>query len=296
MQAMAEPWAHREAIINGIRLHYVEAGPDDAPLVVLLHGFPEFWYAWRRQIPALAAAGHHVVAPDMRGYNMSEKPPGVRSYAIDALVTDVAGLIAHTGATRATVVGHDWGGVVAWEAAIRRPDVVERLVILNAPHPGALLRAFRRNPRQLLRSWYAFAFQLPVLPELLFALGDYRVLRRVLRVQPARPGAFTDEDIQRYRDAFAVPGARTATINYYRAALRRDPRAVMAAITPVAAPTLLIWGLDDPYLGPELTEGLETWVPRLHVARLPGVSHWVQHDAPERVNALLRDFLRAAPG
>ena len=283
-------WEHREAVVNGVRLHYVEAG--SGPLVVLLHGFPEFWYGWRHQIGPLAAAGYRVIAPDMRGYNQSEKPPGVHAYAVETLVEDVVTLIAHCGVTRATVVGHDWGGVVAWEVAMRRPDVVEKLIVLNAPHPAAFLRELR-TPAQLARSWYALAFQVPMLPELLIALGDYRMLRTVFRRDPVRPNAFTEDDIQRYRDAFAIPGARTATINYYRAAMRRNPRRItLEAVRAVIAPTLLIWGMGDRYLGPALTERLEQWVPRLRVERITGVSHWVQHDAPEQVTALMLGFLR----
>lgn len=284
-------WEHHEAVVNGVRLHYVEAG--SGPLVVLLHGFPEFWYGWRHQIDPLAAAGYRVIAPDMRGYNQSEKPPGVHAYAVETLVEDVVALIAHCGVTRATVVGHDWGGVVAWEVAMRRPDVVENLIVLNAPHPAAFLRELR-TPMQLARSWYALAFQVPVLPELLIALGDYRLLRAVFRRDPVRPNAFTEEDIQRYRDAFAIPGARTATINYYRAAMRRNPRRItVEAIRLVTAPTLLIWGMGDRYLGPALTEKLGQWVPRLRVEQITGASHWVQHDAPEQVTALMLGFLRA---
>lgn len=283
-------WEHREAVVNGVRLHYVEAG--SGPLVVLLHGFPEFWYGWRHQIGPLAAAGYRVIAPDMRGYNQSEKPPSVHAYAVETLVEDVVTLIAHCGVTRATVVGHDWGGVVAWEVAMRRPDVVEKLIVLNAPHPAAFLRELR-TPAQLARSWYALAFQVPMLPELLIALGDYRMLRAVFRRDPVRPNAFTEDDIQRYRDAFAIPGARTATINYYRAAMRRNPRRItLEAVRAVIAPTLLIWGMGDRYLGPALTERLEQWVPRLRVERITGVSHWVQHDAPEQVTALMLGFLR----
>lgn len=284
-------WEHHEAVVNGVRLHYVEAG--SGPVVVLLHGFPEFWYGWRHQIAPLAAAGYRVIAPDMRGYNQSEKPPSVHAYAVDTLVKDVAALIAHCGVTRATVVGHDWGGVVAWEVAMRRPDVVEKLIVLNAPHPAAFLRELR-TPTQLARSWYAFAFQVPVLPELLIALGDYRMLRAVFRRDPVRPNTFTEDDIQRYRDAFAIPGARTATINYYRAAMRRNPRRITAeAVRSVTAPTLLIWGIGDRYLSPALTERLGQWVPRLCVERIVGASHWVQHDAPEQVTALMLGFLRA---
>jgi len=283
---------HHEAVVNGVRLHYVEAG--SGPVVVLLHGFPEFWYGWRHQIAPLAAAGYRVIAPDMRGYNQSEKPPGVHAYAVETLVKDVVALIAHCGVTRATVVGHDWGGVVAWEVAMRRPDVVEKLIVLNAPHPAAFLRELR-TPTQLARSWYAFAFQVPVLPELLIALGDYRMLRAVFRRDPVRPNTFTEDDIQRYRDAFAIPGARTATINYYRAAMRRNPRRITAeAVRSVTAPTLLIWGIGDRYLSPALTERLGQWVPRLRVERIVGASHWVQHDAPEQVTALMLGFLRAA--
>ena len=285
-------WEHHEAVVNGVRLHYVEAG--SGPVVVLLHGFPEFWYGWRHQIAPLAAAGYRVIAPDMRGYNQSEKPPGVHAYAVETLVKDVVALIAHCGVTRATVVGHDWGGVVAWEVAMRRPDVVEKLIVLNAPHPAAFLRELR-TPTQLARSWYAFAFQVPVLPELLIALGDYRMLRAVFRRDPVRPNTFTEDDIQRYRDAFAIPGARTATINYYRAAMRRNPRRITAeAVRSVTAPTLLIWGIGDRYLSPALTERLGQWVPRLRVERIVGASHWVQHDAPEQVTALMLGFLRAA--
>lgn len=284
-------WEHHEAVVNGVRLHYVEAG--SGPVVVLLHGFPEFWYGWRHQIAPLAAAGYRVIAPDMRGYNQSEKPPGVHAYAVETLVKDVVALIAHCGVTRATVVGHDWGGVVAWEVAMRRPDVVEKLIVLNAPHPAAFLRELR-TPTQLARSWYAFAFQVPVLPELLIALGDYRMLRAVFRRDPVRPNTFTEDDIQRYRDAFAIPGARTATINYYRAAMRRNPRRITAeAVRSVTAPTLLIWGIGDRYLSPALTERLGQWVPRLRVERIVGASHWVQHDAPEQVTALMLGFLRA---
>ena len=284
-------WEHHEAVVNGVRLHYVEAG--SGPVVVLLHGFPEFWYGWRHQIDPLAAAGYRVIAPDMRGYNQSEKPPGVHAYAVETLVKDVAALIAHCGVTRATVVGHDWGGVVAWEVAMRRPDVVEKLIVLNAPHPAAFLRELR-TPTQLARSWYAFAFQVPVLPELLIALGDYRMLRAVFRRDPVRSNTFTEDDIQRYRDAFAIPGARTATINYYRAAMRRNPRRITAeAVRSVTVPTLLIWGIGDRYLSPALTERLGQWVPRLRVERIVGASHWVQHDAPEQVTALMLGFLRA---
>jgi epoxide hydrolase 4 len=282
------PWAHREAIVNGVRLHYVEQG--EGPLVVLLHGFPEFWYSWRHQIPALAEAGFRVVAPDQRGYNTSEKPRGVRSYRIEHLVDDVAALIQHAGAERATVVGHDWGGGVAWSVAMLRPEAVDKLIVMNAPHPRALAREFRRF-KQLAKSWYVFFFQLPWLPEAGIRFRNYRLIDRVLRNEPRRPGAFNEEDIAAYKVALAQPGALNAGINYYRAAVRRNPLD-NSTLRQIDAPTLLIWGEEDPYLDVRLTEGLGQWVPNIRVERIANASHWVQIDAAERVNELMIDLLR----
>jgi len=289
---IAGPWSHHQAIVDGVRLHYVEAG--EGPLVLLLHGFPAFWYAWRDQIPALAAAGYRVVAPDMRGYNLSEKPPGVISYRVEALTADVAALIRHLGVEWATVVGHDWGGAVAWQLPVFHPEVVERLAVLNAPHPGALLRELR-TLEQLRRSWYIAFFQLPWLPELALRAGDAALLRRLLRQDPVRPGAFDDADIQRYVDALMQPGAATATLNYYRALVQRNPLELSRQLQqPVAVPTLLIWGQQDRFLGPRLTEGLARWVPDLRIERIADAGHWVMADAPERVNELLLAFLHGA--
>ena len=285
----SEPWTHHEAVVNGVRLHFVEQG--EGPLVVLLHGFPEFWYSWRHQIPALAEAGFRVIAPDQRGYNTSEKPPGVRSYRIEHLADDIAALIEHAGESRAVVVGHDWGGAVAWAVSMLRPEVVEKLVVLNAPHPGALQREFRRL-RQLARSWYVFFFQLPWLPEAALRFRGYRMLDRGLRRESTRPDAFSDDDIAAYKDALSQPGALTAAINYYRAAVRRNPFESARMLRQIDVPALLIWGEQDPYLGIELTEGLERWVPGIRVERIPEASHWVQVDAAERVNELMIEFLR----
>jgi epoxide hydrolase 4 len=282
-------WAHREAVVNGVRLHYVEAGAG--PLVVLLHGFPEFWYSWHRQIGPLVAAGFRVLAPDLRGYNLSDKPRGVQAYRVEALTADVAALIHHTGESNATVIGHDWGGVLAWLLPLHYPEMVQKRVILNAPHPAALRRELHRNVNQLRRSWYVFFFQLPLLPEALMRAGDFALPRRMLTRQPVRPGAFSADDLARYRQALAQPGALTAAINWYRAAFRRPPRPDEDA--PCNVPTLLIWGERDAFLSPRLTEGLEQWVPNLRVERIPDASHWVQNDAPERVNELLIEFLRS---
>ena len=283
---------HREAALGAVRLHYVEAG--EGPLVVLLHGFPEFWYGWRHQLPALAAAGYRAVAPDMRGYNLSDKPPGVRAYDIEHLTGDVAELIRACDAERAAVVGHDWGGIVAWQVAMRYPALVERLIILNAPHPSAMGRMLV-NPLQWLRSSYVLFFQLPWLPEATIQANDFAALRWLFRTDPVRRGAFGDQDIERYVEAFRQPGALTGALNYYRAALRRiPPLAADDALRPIEQPVLVIWGQQDRALGPELAEPDRRWVPNLRLERLPDASHWVQHDRPERVNALLLDHLAGA--
>jgi len=275
-------------VVNGVQLHWVEAGAG--PLVILLHGFPEHWYAWRHQIPALAAAGFRVLAPDMRGYNLSEKPRGVRHYRLDVLARDVAELVRHAGAERAHVVGHDWGGLVAWWVAISHPEVVERLVVLNAPHPAVLpRRLFMKG--QLWKSRYILFFQLPGLAEKRFAAGDFAILRGYLRRDPVRPGAFSEEEIQTYVEAIRRPGALTAALNYYRAAFRAAPRLVLRARRRIEVPVLLIWGERDRYLGLHLLEGTERWVPDLRVERIPEASHWVQADAPAKVNELLLGHL-----
>ena len=263
--------------------------------MVLLHGFPEFWYAWRHQIPALADAGYRVVAPDLPGYNTSDKPPRVRDYRPRLLVQEVADLIVALGAPSAAVAGHDWGGGLAWLLAMQHPERVERLVVLNAPHPSRFLKGLR-SPGQLRRSWYMLAFQLPWLPERLIAARDFRVLRRALRQQPARPGTFTAQDIDRYVAAAAQPGAMCAAINYYRAAFRANPLAHVHSRRRVDIPTLIIWGEQDRYLGRELAEPDRAWVPDVRVERIAEASHWVQADAPERVNQLMVDFLQPIRG
>jgi pimeloyl-ACP methyl ester carboxylesterase len=282
---------HDRATANDVSLHYVTAGPEDGELVVLLHGFPEFWYSWHPQLPSLAEAGYRVVAPDMRGYNCSDKPEGVSAYHIDELVADVAGLIGDS----AHVVGHDWGGLVAWQTAIDRPAVVDQLAVLNAPHPSAYERALRSSLSQLRKSWYVGFFQLPVLPELSLGANDFDVIDRMLAESTVRPDAFTATDIGYYKRALARPGARTAALNYYRAMGRRSAKQTLfqggVGDLPVRAPTLLVWGERDQALDISLTENLDRWVPDLRVERIPDASHWVLADDPERVNELLLEFL-----
>jgi len=255
-------------------------GPRDGPLVLLLHGFPESWIAWRHQLPALAAAGLRAVAPELRGYGQSDKPRGVADYRIEKLVGDVDRLIAGLGRERADLVGHDWGGYVAWHVAMARPDRVRRLAILNMPHPERMLRGLR-TLRQLRKSWYFFFFQLPILPE---RFVSPRRLRDGLQHAPSRKGAYDQADLDAIVEAV---GDRTGPIHYYRAAARSLPR-----WRPVVAETLVIWGQRDNSLGEELAEPDRRWVPRYRLERIPEATHWVMADAPERVNGLLLSFLR----
>ena len=268
-------------------LHYVEAG--EGPLVLLLHGFPEFWYGWREQIEPLVEAGLRVVAPDLRGYNLSSRPGDFTDYTADKLAADIRGLIHALGAESAMVVGHDWGGTAAWTLAMNHPEVVDRLAILNAAHPRRLNEGLH-NPRQLLRTWYFFYFQTPKLPERRARRRHWRFFKRFLR--DARP-RFSSEDLDRYVDAWSQPGAAKAMIDYYRAAVRLSSK--QGEIRPITAPTLVIWGQRDRYLGPKLAEPHHDDVPGLdRVERLPDASHWVHHDEAERVNDLLVDFLTPA--
>lgn len=271
----------------GIQLHAVVGGPADGRPVILLHGFPEFWYGWRRQLQALADAGLRVVAPDQRGYNLSDKPAGIAAYRLDALADDVMALADALGIRRFAVVGHDWGGVVAWHLAARNPERVSRAAILNAPHPATRRRYALRHPRQLAKSWYVLYFQLPWLPEASLRLGDWWMLARVLRGS-APPDIFTAETLRLYRRAWAQPGALTAALNWYRAL----PGALIASPPPpIRVKLRVIWGDRDAFLEPGLAEAGAALCQRAEVFHLPRASHWLQHEAAAEVNQLLLDFL-----
>ncbi|MDB5098918.1 MAG: putative hydrolase, alpha/beta fold family [Cyanobacteria bacterium RYN_339] len=274
--------------LPGVRLHAVVAG--EGPLVVLLHGFPDHWRVWRHQIDMLVAAGFRVVAPDLRGYNLSDKPLGVEPYRLTALVDDVAALIGALGSQRAFVVGHDWGGVVAWHLAVRRPDRVERLAILNAPHPfldWALL-----GPEQWLRSWHIGFFQLPWLPELALGAFDYALLRGLYAHASTRPGTITALDVEQSIAAISRPGALTAALNYYRA-VPRNLSEGQAAVR-VDLPVLVLWGERDPMLGPAMAAPGPGQAPQLALLRRPDAGHWIQLDLPGWVGDRLVAFGRQA--
>jgi pimeloyl-ACP methyl ester carboxylesterase len=292
---------HRSLGTNGIRLHTVLAGPEDGPLVVLLHGFPELWYGWRHQIGALAAAGFRVAAPDQRGYNLSDKPAGVRAYGLDDLALDVVGILDALGRETASVVGHDWGGAVAWWLGMRHADRIARLALLNIPHPKVLERNLWRNPAQLYKSLYMLFFQIPRLPELLLARQDWKIAVNALR-STSRPGTFCDADLAVYRAAWSQPGAMTAMLHWYRAALRARPHFHRPHLPQeprdrrVQVPTLLIWGMQDGFLGAEMAQPSIDLCAGGRLVFFEEATHWVHHEEPERVNRLLLGFLGGSAG
>ncbi len=286
---MNETWQHGFAHVNGVRLHYVTQG--QGPLLILLHGFPEFWYSWRHQIPVLAQQ-FRVVAPDLRGYNESDKPVGVANYRVDTLTADVMALIRAFGEEKAVIVGHDWGGGVAWAFAAHYPQATERLVVMNCPHPGPFQKHLRSNRRQLRRSWYMFFFQIPWLPEWGIRLNARRFVEQAFRGMAIRKDAFPDEELRCYEEALKKPGALTAAINYYRAAFRETLRHGEQLFPQITCPTLLIWGEEDIALGKELTYGMEPYFNNhFEIKYIPQCSHWVQQEQPELVNQYLLDFL-----
>jgi pimeloyl-ACP methyl ester carboxylesterase len=284
---MTSSLRHTTITTNGVTLHVALAGPQDGPAVILLHGFPEPWFCWRHQIGPLAEAGYRILAPDQRGYNTSDKPARVADYGLDVLAADVIGLIDSTGCADAALVGHDWGGIVAWWVALRHPDRVRRLALLNAPHPVAFRRYLFRHPAQLVRSWYAFAFQLPRLPEFNFRKANWRALVQALRTT-SRPGTFHEDELELYRRAWSEPGAMTAMIHWYRAAMRHRPP---PADPRVHVPTLMIWGPGDAFLLPGTAEASLALCDEGRLEWIAEATHWVQHEEPGPVNRLLLKFL-----
>lgn len=275
---------HKFIQANGIRIHYVTEG-EGTP-VILLHGFPEFWVAWRHQIPALSKH-FQVVVPDIRGYGQTERPPKVADYSISLLAADIAGLIKALGFEKAHIVGHDWGGAIAWQLALEYPEVVDRLVVLNCPHPVTFSKALRSNFKQIVKSWYIFFFQLPHIPEMLFTKN---ILRKLLRNGTFRKDTFKEEEIEQYVKAMNEPGAVTAALNYYRASFRK--RAAPKG-RKIEAPTLLIWGEKDKALGKELTFGMEPFFLNFFsIEYISNCGHFVNEEQPELVNHLLLNHLK----
>lgn len=288
---MSTALRHRTVVANGLNFHVAECG-DGERLALCLHGFPESWYSWRYQMPMLAELGYRVWAPDLRGYGETDRPPRVADYAIEHLMADVGGLIDAAGARETILLAHDWGAMIAWFVAMRRIRPLERLIIMNVPHPGGFDREIRRW-RQLRRSWYALLFQLPRLPEALLGAQHARAIGDAFRNSAVDKSRFPDEVLQVYRDNAARPGALTAMLNYYRAHGRGGgaDRQRKLGYPKIEIPTLMVWGEQDVALTKETTFGTERWVPDLTIRYLPNVSHWVQQEAPEAVNAIVKTWL-----
>lgn len=273
---------------NGVKLHVVQAGPQSGIPVILLHGFPEFWYGWRKQIPALAEAGCRVIVPDQRGYNLSDKPKGVKNYRVEELVKDILGLIDALEYEKVNLVGHDWGAVVAWTLAILHPQRLHRLGILNVPHLAVMKRFLTRDLEQIRRSWYVFFFQLPWFPERFLSADDWRGAVSALRGS-GKIHTFTKEDIVKYKEAWSQPGAMTAMVNWYRAVIRHMPK--LPREPRVRVRTLMMWGMKDFALSHRMARPSMDYVDEGNLILFPEATHWVQHDEAEAVNHYLLDFI-----
>ena len=286
MSVIELSWKHEYITTNGVKLHYVTQG--EGPLMLMLHGFPEFWYSWRHQIPEFAQ-DFKVVALDLRGYNDSDKPTEQSAYVMHEFIQDVEGVIKRLGYQKCVLVGHDWGGAIAWNFAYAHPQMVEQLIILNLPHPAKFAQGLR-TPQQLLRSYYMFTFQLPWIPELLLQSSDYQAIETAFKGTAVNKSAFTKADIDAYKNAAAKRGALTAMLNYYRNIFQQ--RMLNPSWGVLEVPTLMIWGENDTALGKELTYDTAAYVRDFQIKYIPNCGHWVQQEQPELVNQYMREFLR----
>ncbi len=282
---------HEVEVSPGIRLHYAAAGPEGGRLLILLHGFPEAWFSWRKQIPYFAERGYRVIAPDQRGYNLSERPKAVSQYSYAKLGGDIENLIRALGRERALIVGHDWGAAITWWLAANRPAICEKVAILNVARPDVVAKALTSNHAQRKRSWYMFFFQLPFIPEAFLRKDSFSFMKRSLQ-GTARKGTFTDEDLEQYVEAWSRPGVVTGMLNWYRAAVRS--LASKVRFKPIDRPLLVIWGARDKFLGRELAEPSLAGCSDASIEFVEEASHWVQHEEPELVNSKLEAFFRRA--
>lgn len=280
---------------NGIKLHVLTDGPEDGTPVILLHGFPEFHYGWRKQVPALVEAGFRVIVPDQRGYNLSDKPRGVSAYNLNTLARDAVGLFDHFGIQKARIVGHDWGAVVAWTVALTHPERLEKLAILNVPHPDVMTRFILSNAEQRKKSWYIFFFQIPFFVEWVLSKDNYRNMARIM-IGSGRKSTFKLSEIEEYRKAWSQPGALTAMLNWYRSIFRRSfkyffqRRSIPAR--RVTVPTLILWGKNDVALSHEMVQPSLDLCDNGSAVMFENATHWVQHDEADEVNKNLIRFLR----
>lgn len=276
-------------INDQIRLHIVLAGPADGKPVLLLHGFPEFWYGWRNQIMALAAKGYRVIAPDQRGYNLSSAPKDVAAYGLEDLSQDVIAILDHYGIQKVFLAGHDWGAAVAWTVAILHPERVEKLAILNVPHPAVMTRTLTKSPRQMLKSWYIVFFQIPGLADWLMSRNNFAGIIGMLKAS-GKPSTFSADDLAEYRKAYANSGGLTGMINWYRALVRFRPN--IKGKSRLEMPVRILWGKQDLALSAEMAEDSLKLCKNGELIFFENATHWVQHDEAEAVTKNLLDFFK----
>ena len=279
---------------NNINLHVMTDGPESGPAVFLLHGFPEFHYGWKNQVPALVEAGFRVIVPDQRGYNLSDKPKGVSAYNVDILAKDIVGLFDHFGVQKAKLVGHDWGAVVAWTVALNYPDRLEKLAILNVPHPDVMTDFVLHNSSQRKKSWYVFFFQIPWLVEWMLSRDNFEYLGRML-TRSGRKSTFTEADVVEYKKAWSQKGALTGMLNWYRAVVRRTLKHAFSTKRParrVHVHTMMLWGKRDVALSSEMAQPSIDLCNEGELTFFEKATHWVQHDASAEVNQKLIEFVR----
>lgn len=265
---------------NGITLHVAVTGPEDGELVILLHGFPDFWYGWRKQIEVLTEAGYRVAVPDQRGYNKSDKSKGKKAYVINELGQDIIGLIKHFKREDAVIIGHDWGGAVGWHLTSTHPELVQKFIAINIPHMGIFPKALLKTPSQLIKSLYMVFFQIPILPEIKLSGRNFKNTAQVLK-SSSRKGTFTESDIREYKRAWSKSGALTAMLNWYRALpssmkhIKKDK---------IEVPVKIIWGEKDRFLSKTLAEESLQFINATSVTWIKGATHWVNQEEADVVN------------
>lgn len=272
--------------VNGITLHTVEAGDKSGDCIIFLHGFPEFWYGWKNQISFFAQKGFRVIIPDQRGYNLSSKPSGVKSYCLQYLVGDIVALIHKLANKKVVLVGHDWGGGVAWQLALHYPELVHHLIIVNMPHPAVFRQTLKKSIAQMLHSSYAAFFQIPMLPEWASRAFDFALLQQSM-LKTANKGTFSEEDIATYKKAWRQPGALTATINWYRAYKYNT----LSTAGTLQLPVLLIWGRKDQFLLHQMAQDSIDKCTNGKLVMVENATHWIHHEHPHLVNTLIEDFI-----
>lgn len=277
---------HQYIQTNNVTLHVATAGEADAPLVILLHGFPEAWFGWEQHIAPLVAAGYRVWVPDQRGYNLSEKPKPIKAYTHDELARDVVGLIDAAGADKAYLVGHDWGASVAWWTAVKFPDRLHKLTILNVPHPKTMTRFIKTHPTQLLKSYYIFLFQIPVLAEFFAKRLGTQALSKT-----SVAGTFSEAELERYQEAWNRPNAMHSMINWYRAVLRVPPESGDHD-GRIRVPTLILWGEQDAFLDARMAEASLDWCDEADLITFPELTHWLHHEEPGTISNLFIEWFR----